>query len=274
VPGVTVDGPAPRGVERQVEDVTFVYEFGQGSTADRFLIRKPPDLFDKYVELTPRLDGATIVELGIAAGGSTALMSLLARPRALIACELATTRVAALDELIAARGLSDIVRPFYGVDQGDGDGLAALVERELPGQALDLVIDDASHRYAETRTSFDVLFPRLRPGGLFLIEDWAADYAYARQIAVTLSDPTSPAAVALEQRLAQAAAEHPGGPRPLPQIGVELLHVVGAGSDVVAGLEIDRHWIAVERGPAHLDPAAFRLDDHVVDEWGWLSPRP
>ena len=38
---------------------------------------------------------------------------------------------------------------------------------------LDLVIDDASHLLPETTASFNVLFPRLRAGGLFVIEDWS-----------------------------------------------------------------------------------------------------
>jgi hypothetical protein len=38
---------------------------------------------------------------------------------------------------------------------------------------LDLVIDDASHIYGPTKASFQALFPLLRPGGLYLIEDWA-----------------------------------------------------------------------------------------------------
>ena len=37
----------------------------------------------------------------------------------------------------------------------------------------DLIIDDASHLYSETKTSFETLFPQLRPGGLYIIEDWS-----------------------------------------------------------------------------------------------------
>ena len=268
---MTDEASAPRGTERRVGDVTFVFDYGRGSTADRFLIRKPPDLFQLYVDLAPDLQGATIVELGIAAGGSTALLSLLARPHALIACELDTERVGALDEFIEARELGSVVRPFYGIDQADRARLAALLDRELPGQALDLVIDDASHRYDETKASFEVLFPRLRRGGLFIIEDWAADYAYAERIEATLSDPSSPEAAALDRRLAETVVAGSGESWPLPRIGVELLHICGGSDGVVAKLEINKHWIAAERGPSELDLATFRLNDHVVDRWGWLS---
>jgi hypothetical protein len=34
------------------------------------------------------------------------------------------------------------------------------------------VIDDASHLYGPTKASLNVFLPLLRPGGLYLIEDW------------------------------------------------------------------------------------------------------
>jgi hypothetical protein len=35
------------------------------------------------------------------------------------------------------------------------------------------VVDDASHTYEETKASFEILFPLLQPGGIYLIEDWS-----------------------------------------------------------------------------------------------------
>lgn len=261
----------PGGREWRVGDTTFVFDFGRSSTADRFLLRKPPDLVELYVQLGARFQHVNIVELGIAAGGSTALLSLLTQPRRLVSCELGAEPVAALAEFIDARELGSVIRPYYGVDQADRDRLTEIVEAELPGQILDLVIDDASHLHDETRASFEVLFPRLRPGGLYIIEDWAADFEYAKRIAATLSDPSSPTAEALEQRLADVVAERPQGPTPLPRLGIELLQVCGAAGGSVAELTINKHWISVERGPVELDPATFRLDAHYVDHWRWLS---
>lgn len=262
----------PGGTAWRVDGTTFVFDYGRASSAERFLIRKPPDLVELYVDLADRFQGANIVELGIAAGGGTALLSLLAHPSALIACELDAEPVTALAEFIDARGLASVVRPFYGVDQADRDRLSGIIDTVIPGQRLDLVIDDASHLYDETRSSFELLYPRLRPGGVFIIEDWAADYAYAKRIEATLSDPSSATAAALELRLAEAVAERPKW-TPLPRIGVELLQVCGARQDVVRELRINKHWIAVERGAAELDSATFRLGDHYIDQWGWLSQR-
>lgn len=256
-----------------VDGITFTTGYGLGSTPDRFLIRKPAALFERYVELADRFRGGHLVELGIAAGGSTALLSLLAAPRSLTALELDPESVTALVEFIGARGLSSVVRPHHGVDQADRERVAALVDSSRADEPIDLVIDDASHRYHETLASFEVLFPRLRPGGWYIIEDWAADYAYADRISAVDSD-TSPEAAAMRRRLDEAVAAQAGRPEPLPRIGVELLHACGASGDVVHQLTIDRHWIVAERGGRALDHHAFRLSDHCPDHWGWLRPIP
>ena len=36
----------------------------------------------------------------------------------------------------------------------------------------DLIVDDASHHGQTTRASFDLLWPLVRPGGFYVIEDW------------------------------------------------------------------------------------------------------
>lgn len=73
---------------------------------------------------------------------------------------------------INARGLGDRVTCHWGTDQADVAKLRTIVAADLRGQ-LDLVIDDASHQYAPTKASFEALFPLIRPGGLYVIEDWS-----------------------------------------------------------------------------------------------------
>ncbi len=97
----------------------------------------------------------------------------LVRPSKLVAVDIAPHPVNALEAFLDAHGLRDSVRPYYGVDQADRRRLTAIVEEEFGADPLDFVIDDASHLRRPTRASFDVLFPRLREGGLFVIEDWS-----------------------------------------------------------------------------------------------------
>lgn len=57
--------------------------------------------------------------------------------------------------------------------QDDPEFLNKVVD-EMGG--LDLVLDDGSHRMAHIRASFDVLYPRLETGGVYMIEDLHTAY--------------------------------------------------------------------------------------------------
>jgi predicted methyltransferase len=63
------------------------------------------------------------------------------------------------------------IKTYWGANQGNSTRLREIVHTEFQ-ESLDLVIDDASHMYALTKKSFETLFPLLRPGGLYIIEDW------------------------------------------------------------------------------------------------------
>jgi predicted O-methyltransferase YrrM len=236
----------------RVREVEFVSAYG-ASTVDRFCVFKTAEQLEFFVRLCRRFRGSSIVELGIAAGGSAALLALMARPHKLVAVDIAETPVAALDELIAREGLDERVRPHYGVDQADGSRLVEIVEAEFGDDPLDLVIDDASHLLGPTTTSFEALFPLLRPGGVYVIEDWNASHRAADAMEGTSKD----GAVL---------------PEPLTRLLLELMLVRGSSGDVVRELSIGDLWASVERGPAELDPRTFRVRDHYVDHFGLFGP--
>ncbi|GAA3507443.1 class I SAM-dependent methyltransferase [Streptomyces showdoensis] len=58
-------------------------------------------------------------------------------------------------------------------DQNDPEYLTAMAREHGP---FDLVIDDGSHVNEHVRTSFRTLFPLVRPGGLYVIEDLQTAY--------------------------------------------------------------------------------------------------
>lgn len=45
----------------------------------------------------------------------------------------------------------------------------------LDGQRFDIIIDDASHWESQQLKSFELLVPRLRPGGIYVVEDIQCD---------------------------------------------------------------------------------------------------
>lgn len=246
-----VNGEFFGGQSFRVENTEFVSAYGP-STVDRFCVLKSPEQLDFHLDLCRRFVSGSIVELGIASGGSTALLALLARPSKLVAVDLNESPVAALQELIEREQLEERVRPLYGVDQADGEQLISIVSEEFGDVPLDLVIDDASHLLPPTTAAFQTLFPLLRPGGLYVIEDWNSTHILAEGI----GGPT-----------------HDGVrvPTPLSPLLMELLLVRATSGAIVSELAIGNLWATIERGPAELDPRSFRVRDHYRDHFGLVG---
>jgi len=254
----------------RIGDIRFHYEHPLNHVPpDHLGIEKVRSLLEAYFELWNRLRPRRVVELGIRRGGSTAMLCELGGAERIVSVELSATRLEALDRYVAARGVPDVVHPHYGVDQSDRNRLARIVDDEFEEAPLDLVIDDASHLYDESRASFEVLFPRLRPGGVYLLEDWRWEHMMAGQLAAALErDP-----VVRREIEARIVAENRIAPdTPMSRLVLELVVTRAECEDVVADVVVGPFWAAVRRGPAPLDPQAFRLDDHARDLLHVLTP--
>lgn len=141
------------------------------SSADRFVLLKTRRMVEAFVRNVPdRVE--RVVDLGIFKGGSIALCCELFHPERIVGVDLEPARVQALDEFVDRRSLGRSVELHFGTDQGDREALTRIVEDGSGGRPLDLVVDDGSHLYTPTRASLEVLLPRLRPGGVYVIEDW------------------------------------------------------------------------------------------------------
>jgi predicted O-methyltransferase YrrM len=260
------------GDEFDIDGVEFVCAYDDASTAERFYIVKSPELVARYRVLCNEVRGGRIFELGIAEGGSTALMALDATPAKLVAIDLEEQPLPALDELIAARGLDESVRPHWGVDQSDHELLAKIVDDEFGGEALDVVIDDCSHQLLPTRRSFEALFPRLRPGGRYIIEDWNADHLMREAVVAALRQSIAEGDDELRESIRESIRNlhDQSAPRrsPLSQLAIEALLWRANGSDAIAAVTVDDLWVTITRGPGELDPIGFRLDEAYVDHFG------
>ncbi len=247
------------------------HDYAEGEDADVLTLVKTPEMVERLRDLVDGRTGARVVELGIAFGGSVALLSLLTRPTKLVALDLSPDPVEPLERFIARQHLEARVKPHYGIDQADRDGLAAVVADEFGDEPLDLVIDDASHQYHPTRTSFECLFPRLRPGGLYLIEDWAWMHRFAESLRAAAADD----AVVRGQVAAAMEADAPTDLElPLSRFAAELMLLVAADDGIVDTVSVDPQWIVVRRGEAPLDPDGFRLDEVLEDDFATLSTVP
>lgn len=67
-------------------------------------------------------------------------------------------------------------------------GAVKIVANQTDAQAIaafttvaHLIVDDASHNYAATKTSFDHLWPMVAPGGWYVVEDWDAGFLHPHE---------------------------------------------------------------------------------------------
>jgi Methyltransferase domain len=205
-----------------------------------FLLFKERPLVERYVELLEELRPRRIVELGIMEGGGTALLFALARPERLVAIDRRRPMDSTLRDYVAREGLDDIVRIHDDTDQADRQRLAEIVDREFGDDAIDLVVDDCSHLYEATRSSFNELFPRLRPGGVYTIEDWP----WAHE---------------------QPVAEMWAGEVPLTRLILELILASPVVPGLISEVRVDADVARVTRGDASVEKSGFDLSDHLDD---------
>jgi predicted O-methyltransferase YrrM len=214
------------------------------SSADCFVLVKPRPMVDHLVELVERLQPNRIVELGIFKGGSTALFASL-RPTAwLTAIDISEEPVSALEQFIVARGLEGLVHPHYGVNQGDAARLAEIIDTDHGTDPLDYVVDDASHLYRQSRASFEVLFPRLRAGGLYVIEDWA--WAH------------------FPEELWQEGGGWFHDRPALTNLVVELLLTLGTSVELISEMHVSHNHVEITRGNGDY-ARRISLEDHYLN---------
>jgi hypothetical protein len=173
----------------------------------------------------------TMVELGIFHGGSAALFNELLRPKRLVAFDIVRSSPSShFDRYVDEHpGVS----AHWGVDQSDTTAVLAAVG---PGP-IDLVIDDASHHYDLTAATFDALFPRLRPGGLYIVEDWGWSFQ-------------------------ERWTEHPElrCRRSMSDLLLDMAGVMISRPGVIARVEVLYSFVVIERGPAEVATMDVRGD--------------
>lgn len=226
------------------------WELGQ----ECFVFYKIKKLVDQYEAFfsSRSFKCKRFLELGLWEGGSLPFWYETLLPEKIIGIDLMERGDSDyFRRYVRDRQLQARMKTFWGVDQADGARLREIVGTEFDGP-LDLVLDDASHIYGPTRSSFHTLFPLLRPGGFYIIEDWAwehwpechkPDYPLARHAGLT----------ALISQAVQAA---------------------GTSESFIKSVTVYEGFAAVERGTLNI-PDDFCLEDYIVNRPArkWQLPR-
>lgn len=228
---------------------------GRRASSGPLTLKKPLWMIARYARLAQQMQGARMVELGLWDGGSTAFFNMLLQPRLLLGFELDERPLDALEEYLSQQQNRPPIFTYCGVDQADSDRLLAEIYSRCDTGLLDLVVDDASHLLEPSRSSFETLFPLLREGGIYIVEDWSHEHQmaaaiYARIASGDLKLSTSEI----------AAAERP---TPLGQLIAELLILAGIGDGVVSEVRARQGFAEIVRGPTPLSVGGFSVRERI-----------
>jgi predicted O-methyltransferase YrrM len=219
---------------------------------EAFALYKNQQLIDQYERFwsSTAFRPRRMLEIGIWDGGSTALWYEALRPEKLVAFDLLTrTDSPYFRRYVAERQLENTVITRWGVSQADRRAVLEILARDLDGE-VDLVIDDGSHLYGPTRECFETLFPRLPPGGLYIIEDWAWEHWPEFQ------DPN----------------HFWAGEEGLTALVEDLVAATGTSRSLIRRLAVHEGFVVVERGDGNEQPDRFLLADHIRRR-GWRTAR-
>ena len=223
-----------------------------GKRGQGFLFYKTPELVQQYQEYFEKLEAYSpehVFEIGLWDGGSAVFWNECFHPQKHVAIDIqAKVDAVGLDRYRAESGTTGSLVTHWQTDQSDTGRLREIVNGEL-GNRLDLVIDDASHLYRQTRASFEALFPFVRPGGMYIIEDWAWGHWPGFQ-----------------------TSDHPWKDEiPLTRLITELVEIVGGSNALVRSVDVRQGFVAVTRGTAPLERSAnLRLEALISRKAVWF----
>ncbi len=155
-----------------MDEIEFVLDTRPGperttSEHNRFVLVKNKGCLDFYRNWRYQKP-KTIMEIGMLQGGSMVFFDKLFAPDRLVGLDI---RSQPIEPLEAYRENRANIRTFYGRSQ-DAPGTAQAARQNF-SDGIDLVVDDASHHYVQTKATFLMLFPFVKTGGQYIIEDWA-----------------------------------------------------------------------------------------------------
>jgi SAM-dependent methyltransferase len=236
----------------QINDVNFYLSIdsdelrGGSSKEDCFLLGKPKDMVETSYQLGKTKKINKIFELGILQGGSVALYDQIYSPEKMVAIEYMTTPVATLEKYIQQRNKQKNVKPYYGVNQADRLAMSAILDAEFPDKDIDLIVDDASHLYQETRKAFNICFPYLKAGGLYCIEDWA----WAHWPGEYWQEP--------------APGSFLHGKTSMSNLLIELFMLAASRRDLIESITVEHSVITVTKGTGAIEDGKFNIGDHYL----------
>jgi hypothetical protein len=160
--------------EFKIKNIEFIIDLAkqvskEGRPRNQFCIMKSRKRIEVYQNMAREIfPVGNVLELGFSEGGSLVFFDKLFEPLRIIGIDISNVKDNSLEDYMVE---NEHLKAFYNVAQTDRSKLDKILKREF-NDKIDVVIDDASHWYEPTKNSFKYLFPKLSPGGKYVVETW------------------------------------------------------------------------------------------------------
>ncbi|MDP3261380.1 MAG: class I SAM-dependent methyltransferase [Tabrizicola sp.] len=221
-----------------VRYITSTSDYSKRTGPDGVILLKPKSWIEMYCDLVERERVERVLELGVWQGGMSILLPSFEPALRYMGVEHSQATAPIMAAISALPQIKDRVRIDFETSQSD-PSLPARIAAHFGSSELDLVIDDASHRYIESRRSFELFFPMLRPGAAYIVEDWA--WAHWQNY-----------------RLDRHFASQPS----LSNLLFEVSILAASEPEMVASVEVRSAMFIVRRGAAEIKPG-WRLSESL-----------
>lgn len=166
-----------------------------------YKIKKLVDQYDTYFKNQPEhTQPNNVVEIGMWDGGSAVFWNEILKPNKLVGIDIIEN--GGNEYFQKYLKTTEKLKPYWATDQANGKRLREIIKENFDKEPLDIVFDDGSHMYAQTLASFNAIFPFVKNGGIYIIEDWA--WSHWKSQENDLPEGTEP--TRLVQEIVQATA--------------------------------------------------------------------
>ena len=214
------------------------------SVGNCFILGKTSEMVERCIALAQKYRIKKVFDLGIFKGGSVVLYDQIFQVDKIVAIDLIPLPAKALTDYIEKYKKIDSVKPYYGVNQSDSDSMGKILADEFPNRDIDLIIDDASHFYIETREAFNICFPYLKTDGFYIIEDWAWAH-WSEEPWQTEKSPF-------------------GNTKAMSNLLIELFMLSASRPDLITNIIINFNTIIVRKGSGQLPAKGFNIGQHYL----------
>lgn len=220
-----------------------VVDYSGSTSEQRVAILKDRNFIDNYLGLIERLDPKRVFEIGFFQGGMPLFLADMSNVEKVVSIDWNPPNTH-LEKLVKTHSLSNKLKFVGNVDQGDAAKVHAIAQAEFEGKPIDLIIDDCSHYYQQTKGCFEHMFSLLRPGGVYVIEDWGWTHW-----------PTAPW---------NTAKSHFNGMESMSNLMFEIIMAFASTRGIIASIEFPT-WasMVITRGENLPHGAHFSLADHI-----------